>query len=410
MTKLSVIMPCYNCESTLEQAVDSVLQQTPIYPFDLTMIDDGSTDSTFLVMKRLATRHRRIKLLRSERNLGGGTARNRAIAHSDGDLLFCMDADDVLSGDFLRNMTEFWRKRKCDAVGMSTSIKFRRADLQDIAYVDEFERPGERVRFESFLEGSRCSLSVVFLMRRTAFDRVGGYPTEHAFDTQGMAFRFLCNGLDAYTCTQATYYHRVGLPRSYYRREQRAGRLNWNWFNVLDEFQYVFTDRVRKKLLQHDLFEGPGRATGAPVSSLVIGKKAIYSPGLKKLIRLGPSKVAREYRLSRNPYDQYWLGNFHRLAGRYRRALDHYSHALTLGLKERAVFFRMLQTGLALAGDERPTQEMLDELSRYSGPYPADRLPWDQRLFHYFMGYEVARGTALAAKNLRDRLRRSDAP
>ena len=54
MTKLSVIIPCYNCEDTLEAAVASVFQQAPEFAFDVTMVDDGSTDSTYAVMQRLA--------------------------------------------------------------------------------------------------------------------------------------------------------------------------------------------------------------------------------------------------------------------------------------------------------------------------------------------------------------------
>jgi glycosyltransferase involved in cell wall biosynthesis len=50
MPKLSVVIPCYNCERTLDEAVASVFQQEPGIPFDVTMIDDGSTDGTYAVM------------------------------------------------------------------------------------------------------------------------------------------------------------------------------------------------------------------------------------------------------------------------------------------------------------------------------------------------------------------------
>jgi glycosyltransferase involved in cell wall biosynthesis len=94
MTKLSMVVPCYNCEATLEDAVASIFRQDPIFPIDITMVDDGSADSTYEVMQRLARQDRRIKVLRHKSNCGGGAARNTAVEHTDGDLIFCLDSDD----------------------------------------------------------------------------------------------------------------------------------------------------------------------------------------------------------------------------------------------------------------------------------------------------------------------------
>jgi glycosyltransferase involved in cell wall biosynthesis len=404
MTKLSLLVPCYNCEATLEDAISSIFSQAPVFPFDITMVDDGSTDSTFEVMKMLARRHRGVRLVRHTSNRGGGAARNTAVAHSDGDLLFCVDGDDILGPGFLENMTRFWSRRKCDGLGMSTSIKFRGGNTKNVAYVSEFEGPGSPVRFEWFLDGAQCSLGVVFLMTRAAYERVGGYPTEHGFDTQGMAFRFLCNGLSAYTCPDTVYYHRVGLPKSYYKREQQAGRINWNWFNVFDEFLYVFCDAVKARLLEHDLFEVPGRPAPDDLLKVVAGKRGIYASGYRSLISSGPGNVAREYDSARDRYKLYWLGNFHRLNGRYAKALVYYARALALGFHYRSIFYRMLQAELGLSASGMQPAEALEELALYSQPFPAARRPIGQRLFHRMMSRENLRRPALAMKSLRDRL------
>ena len=91
MTSLSLIIPCFNCSQTLEQAVESIYRQDPVIPFDLTMVDDGSTDSTYEVMQALAGRRSNINLVRHSSNQGGGAARNSAVANSAGDLIFCLD-------------------------------------------------------------------------------------------------------------------------------------------------------------------------------------------------------------------------------------------------------------------------------------------------------------------------------
>ncbi len=258
MTKLSIIVPCYNCERTLGAAVDLIYQQEPGIPFDVTMVDDGSGDATYRTMEMLARRRPHMRLARHARNLGGGAARNTAVEESDGDLIFCLDADDMLGPDLLSKLTRLWLMKRCDAVGVSRSVKFRNSNVEDVAYVTEFTGPGERIRFESLLDGTACALTSTFLMTRKAFALVGGYPTSHGFDTQGMAFRFLGNGLEAYTCPDTVYYHRVEFSDSYYLREQKAGRINWNWLQVLDEFIYLFNPATQRQILESWLFSPPG--------------------------------------------------------------------------------------------------------------------------------------------------------
>lgn len=392
MTKLSVIVPCYNCASTLEEAVASIYSQDPGIPFDVTMLDDGSNDTTYQVMERLAAAYPHVQLLRHGRNLGGGAARNTAIAHSSGDLIFCLDSDDILGADFLKNMVGFWVSKRCDAVGMSTSINFRRSNINDIAYVTEFERPGRRVRLESFFEGPRCSLSVVFLMTRAAFIRSGGYPTEHGFDTQGMALRFLCNGMSAYTCPEARYYHRVDLPDSYYMREYAAEMVNWNWFCILDENLHIFGDKIKERILASDLFTVPGEPRPSPLADIVIRRPAIFAPNYRTLVRLGRDGVARRFGNSNNKYLQYWLGGYHLGRQDYQAAIRHFERALSLGVKARMIYYKMLVASLRLSGRHISGAESLQELLLYCQPYPAHRRPFHHQIVLRALRNKVTRG------------------
>ena len=410
MTTLSVIMPCYNCADTLESAVRSVYGQDVSMPFDVTMVDDGSTDGTFDVMAKLSAQHPNIRLFRHRENQGGGATRNTAVRNSRGDLIFCVDADDLLSPGFLEAMTKFWLRKRCDAVGMSTSIKFRGLNIGNVAYTSQYEGPGERVRFESFLEGPRCSLGVVFLMTRRAFQRVGGYPTEHGFDTQGMGFRFLCHGLAAYTCPDTVYYHRVEHHESYYLREQSQDRINWNWFNLLDEFLYLFRPEIRRKLAESDLFYVPGKPAPARLSELVYGRDGIYAKKYRELVKLGPSGVAHRLADSRDPSHHYWLGRYWLGRGEYAKAISQFQNALEHGFAYRVVYYRMLQAALELSGSELAAPQAMEQLARYCQPYPAEGLPWYQRLFRQLIANRLLRSPTLLLKSVSDRIKVKPAP
>jgi glycosyltransferase involved in cell wall biosynthesis len=331
-------------------------------------------------MVRLARSRPNVQLIRHPTNLGGAVARNTAVSESTGELIFSLDGDDMLGPDFLEAMTQFWLEKRSDAVGMSTSIKFRGNSTSDVAYVSEYEAPGEAVRFESLLGGPNCSLSVVFLMTRKAFNRVGGYPTEHGFDNPGMGFRFLCNGMSAYTCPQAVYFHRVQYQDSWYVREYAAGLANWNWFCLLDEYLYVFRDEIKDQLLDADLFEVPGKPSPAPLQRIVRGRSNIYQPDVAALVKLGRERVALRAATSKDKYLQYWVGGFYLASKDYERAIRHFGEALAAGFDFRIIYYKMLLASLRRSGRSTSGARALRELALYSQPYPVEARPLRQRL------------------------------
>lgn len=90
---ITVIMPVYNGERYLEQAIQSALGQT-YRNFELIVVDDGSSDqSTKIVEQHLSDE--RVVLLRNEKNMGVAASRNHALKFAKGDLITFLDQDDI---------------------------------------------------------------------------------------------------------------------------------------------------------------------------------------------------------------------------------------------------------------------------------------------------------------------------
>lgn len=108
---LSVVMPVYNGEKYLEDAIYSVLKQT-FTKYELLIIDDGSTDSSIQIIQ--AIKDPRIRLLRNEKNEGISFSRNVGLKEAKGDFLAWMDCDDLIESNrfeiqinYLRDHPEF---------------------------------------------------------------------------------------------------------------------------------------------------------------------------------------------------------------------------------------------------------------------------------------------------------------
>lgn len=125
---VSILLPVYNCESFVLDAVYSVIRQT-YKNIELIIIDDGSTDDTAVKLSTIIDG--RMKYYRNNRNLGLSAALNRGVSLCNGEFIARLDADDICLPDrislqvsFLANHPEYimvgGSARCIDALGNDT--------------------------------------------------------------------------------------------------------------------------------------------------------------------------------------------------------------------------------------------------------------------------------------------------
>lgn len=91
MEKISVIIPTYNREKTIEYCLKSVIQQT-LKPYEIIIVDDFSKDNTINVIKKMNIEN--LKIIKLEKNSGAQVARNRGIIEAKGEWIAFHDSDD----------------------------------------------------------------------------------------------------------------------------------------------------------------------------------------------------------------------------------------------------------------------------------------------------------------------------
>ena len=120
--KISVIIPVFNGQATIERAGRSVLEQE--YPnVELILVNDGSSDGTQAVLERIAKEYDNVIAVCQE-NGGVSKARNTGIERSSGEYIMFLDADDELAPGVLAKMMELAKTHACDLVA-GTCIRVR---------------------------------------------------------------------------------------------------------------------------------------------------------------------------------------------------------------------------------------------------------------------------------------------
>lgn len=112
---VSVLMPAYNGEKYIEEAIRSVMAQT-ISDWELVVIDDCSQDDTRFIVQSLALEDDRIRLYRNLRNLGAARARNRGLDLCRGEYVALLDCDDVWYPKKLEKQLTLARQEQADIV------------------------------------------------------------------------------------------------------------------------------------------------------------------------------------------------------------------------------------------------------------------------------------------------------
>lgn len=92
MPSVSIIIPVYNAEKTVDRCINSILNQT-YKDFELLLLNDGSTDASGMICDSYAKKDTRIRVIHKE-NSGVSDTRNQGIAMAKGEYIQFLDSDD----------------------------------------------------------------------------------------------------------------------------------------------------------------------------------------------------------------------------------------------------------------------------------------------------------------------------
>ena len=103
---VSVVVPTYNSEEYIEETIKSVLSQTYIN-FELIIVNDASEDRTLTIINKYKKNNDRIKIINLTKNAGVSNARNIGINNAVGKYIVFIDADDLISQNFLEELIKY---------------------------------------------------------------------------------------------------------------------------------------------------------------------------------------------------------------------------------------------------------------------------------------------------------------
>jgi len=173
MPTVSALMPVYNAEPYLAEAVESILGQT-FADFEFLVVNDGSTDRSGAILERYAARDRRIRLT-SRPNTGYTVALNQLLDLASGEFVARMDADDVALPQRLERQVDYLRAHR-DVVCVGSAVQF----IDGAGRFLRNAHPGmDHEAIQQRALAGDCPLNhPSIMMRRAAVQAVGGYHPE----------------------------------------------------------------------------------------------------------------------------------------------------------------------------------------------------------------------------------------
>jgi glycosyltransferase involved in cell wall biosynthesis len=167
MPKVSVIIPCFNSQNTIQETIESVLAQT-MQDFELIVVDDGSTDDTKQILSDFGNR---VKYLYRE-NGGQSAARNTGIRAAIGEFVAFVDSDDLWCPDKLEKQIRILEDTTVDWC-YCDCLYFCNSDSTSLGKHSDLFYPAKEGWIAKSLLLGNCIASPTPLIRRSIFDQCG---------------------------------------------------------------------------------------------------------------------------------------------------------------------------------------------------------------------------------------------
>lgn len=180
--KVTVIIPCYNSSSYIEQCLDSVCAQT-LKNIDIILVDDASTDDTVIKILARAYIDKRITLITlSEQSGSPGRARNIGLSLASAPYVAFLDSDDWIEPDMLQNLHESAKRADADICFLSGFINHHNEDIKKRYYKKS------NLNTDGKLRGFHESFMLWDKLWKTHFLRVNNLEIAHTSASEELIF------------------------------------------------------------------------------------------------------------------------------------------------------------------------------------------------------------------------------
>lgn len=162
---VSIVMPAYNCEKYVVEAINSILAQT-YRNWELLVLDDGSKDNTLRIIEEFSQKDSRIKALPNGKNMGVSATRNRGIELASGEWIAFLDSDDMWKPEKLEKQFEIVEKEAAEFIFTGSSY------INEVGepYKGIFEVP-EKITYKKLRNQNIISCSSV-LVKKKYFEHI----------------------------------------------------------------------------------------------------------------------------------------------------------------------------------------------------------------------------------------------
>ena len=140
---ISIVTTCYNLEDYIENCLVSLINQS-YKNLEIIVVNDCSTDNSLNIIKQLADKDSRIKIINNEINLGAGKSRKIGIESTQGDYIMLVDGDDWISENFIKTLYDLAIEYDADIVSGAVDYLPKRKNYNSLAI---FNTEEEKIKF-----------------------------------------------------------------------------------------------------------------------------------------------------------------------------------------------------------------------------------------------------------------------
>lgn len=313
---VSVIIPVYNAEPFLKETLDSVLAST-YHALEVIIIDDGSTDNSLEIAQEYADNYKNVFFYK-QKNRGVSAARNNGISRSNGIFILPVDADDLISKEFI-----------ADAVNVlltNSTIKVVGSNAQ------LFGNKAGKWRLPEFSLSSltkRNMISCCSLFRKEDWIRVGGFCEQIEREDWAFWISVLKDGGDFVRLPQVGHFYRIHASSK--RKEDRKKKKE-----IINKLNLLYPDFFLREL------NGPLRYNRSWskvinwIDNFINTKRTYINPSYSQLANF-IINLPKEFDKSgstiyrgRNELKKYDIDNLHLIVKSYKK--PHFINRIIYGL------------------------------------------------------------------------------